>query len=214
MRGVILAVPNKGRLRGPTMDLLERAKIRPLDEERAYLTNTTLEGVQLLSVRATDIPVYVYYGIADIGITGRDVVAESGLEVYELAEMGFGGCDLVVAVKSDSKYKDPSELPQGIRVATEFPNLTKQFFNEIGIQVEVITLRGAVEIAPLLGLADCVVDLSSTGRTLERNGLRAIGTILKSTAKLICNKIAYKTRYESIKILQDLLVRNLSTTTG
>ncbi|MCX8182647.1 MAG: ATP phosphoribosyltransferase [Candidatus Methanomethyliaceae archaeon] len=208
MRGVILAVPNKGRLRGPAMEVLERANIRPLDNDRVYLSNTTLEGVQLLSIRAADIPIYIYYGIADLGITGRDVVAESGLEVYELADMGFGECSLVVAVKSDSKYRDPSELPHGTRVATEFPNLTKQFFNELGIQVEVITLRGAVEIAPLLGLADCVVDLSSTGRTLERNGLRAIGTILRSTAKLICNKVAYKTRYEQIKMLEDLLVRS------
>ncbi|MEM3365687.1 MAG: ATP phosphoribosyltransferase [Candidatus Methanomethyliaceae archaeon] len=208
MRGLILAVPNKGRLRGPTMELLERANVRPLDEDRVYLSNTTLEGVQLLSIRATDIPIYVYYGIADLGITGKDVVAESGLEVYELADMGFGDCNLVVAVKSDSKYRDPSELPQGTKVATEFPNLTKQFFNDLGIQVEIITLRGAVEIAPILGLADCVVDLSSTGRTLERNGLRAIGTILRSTAKLICNKVAYKTRHEQIKMLENLLVRN------
>jgi len=207
MKGVILAVPNKGRLRGPAMEALERANIRPLDEDRVYLTNTTLEGVQLLSVRAADIPIYVYYGIADVGITGRDVVAESGLEVYELADMGFGECSLVVAVKSDSKYKDPAELPQGTKVATEFPNLTRQFFNELGIQVEVIALRGAVEIAPILGLADCIVDLASTGRTLERNGLRAIGTILRSTAKLICNKVAYKTKYERIKILESLLVR-------
>lgn len=208
MRGLILAVPNKGRLRGPTMELLERANIGPLDDDRIYLSNTTLEGVQLLSIRAADIPIYVYYGIADLGITGKDVVAESGLEVYELADMGFGDCNLVVAVKSDSKYRDPSELPQGTKVATEFPNLTKQFFNDLGIQVEIITLRGAVEIAPILGLADCVVDLSSTGRTLERNGLRAIGTILRSTAKLICNKVAYKTRHEQIKMLENLLVRN------
>ncbi|MEM2881420.1 MAG: ATP phosphoribosyltransferase [Candidatus Methanomethylicaceae archaeon] len=208
MRGLILAVPNKGRLRGPTMELLERANIRPLDDDRIYLSNTTLEGVQLLSIRAADIPIYVYYGIADLGITGKDVVAESGLEVYELADMGFGDCNLVVAVKSDSKYRDPSVLPQGTKVATEFPNLTKQFFNDLGIQVEIITLRGAVEIAPILGLADCVVDLSSTGRTLERNGLRAIGTILRSTAKLICNKVAYKTRHEQIKMLENLLVRN------
>ncbi len=209
MKGLILGMPNKGRLRGPVLEVLEKANIRALDEDRAYLTNTTLEGLQLLSIRAADIPIYVYYGIADMGITGRDVVAESGLEVYELADMKFGECNLVVAVKSESGYKDPSELPQGVRVATEFPNLTKQFFNEMGIQVEVIKLRGAVEIAPLLGLSDCVVDLSSTGRTLERNGLRPIKVILKSTAKLICNKVAYKTKYERIKRVADLLVRSL-----
>ncbi|MGQ9758959.1 MAG: ATP phosphoribosyltransferase [Candidatus Methanomethylicaceae archaeon] len=207
MKGLILAIPSKGRLRGPVLEVLEKANIKPLDEDRVYLTNTTLDGLQLLSIRAADIPVYVYYGIADLGITGRDVVEESGLEVYELADMKFGECNLVVAVKSESRYRSPSELPQGIRVATEFPNLTKQYFNEFGIQVEVINLRGAVEIAPILGLSDYVVDLSSTGKTLERNGLRAIGVILRSTARLICNKVAYKTKYESIKKVADLLVR-------
>lgn len=208
MKGLILAIPSKGRLREPVLEVLEGAGIKYLDEDRVYLTNTTLEGLQLLSVRAADIPVYVYYGIADLGITGKDVVEESGLEVYELSDMKFGECNLVVAVRSESKYRSPSELPQGTRVATEFPNLTKRFFNELGIQVEVINLRGAVEIAPLLGLSDCVVDLSSTGKTLEKNGLRAIGIILRSTARLICNKVAYKTKHEIIKKVADLLVKN------
>jgi ATP phosphoribosyltransferase len=199
MRGLIIAVPNKGRLREPALRLLDCAGIKRIDDDRVYLANTTMDGVQVLSVRAMDIPVYVYNGIADLGITGRDVIAETGLEVYELADLGFGACDLVVAVKKESAYAQPAELPQGSKVATEFPNLTRQYFNENGVQVEIITLRGAVEIAPILGLVEGIVDLSSTGTTLEKNGLKPIGKVLSSTARLICNKVSYKTKYDMIE---------------
>jgi ATP phosphoribosyltransferase len=208
MRGVIIALPNKGRLRDPALGLLNRAGIKRTDDDRVYLANTTMEGIQVLSVRATDIPVYVYNGIANLGITGRDVIAETGLEVYELADLGFGACDLVVAVKKDSAYSKPTDLPQGSRVATEFPKLTRQYFNDRGVQVEIITLRGAVEIAPILGLVEGIVDLSSTGATLEKNGLKPIGKVLSSTARLICNKVSYKTNYEMIgRIVESMRVR-------
>jgi len=194
MKGIIIAVPNKGRLMEPSLQLLDRAGYRMIDGDRIYLSNTTVEGIQVLSVRATDIPTYVYYGIADLGITGRDIVAEAGMEVYELADLGFGKCDLVVAVRKESSCSLPVHLASESRIATEFPNLTKQYFTENGVQVEVITLRGAVEIAPLLGLADAIADLTVTGNTLERNGLRPIGKILGSTARLICNKVSYRTK--------------------
>jgi len=199
MRGLIIAVPNKGRLREPALRLLDSAGIRRIDDDRVYLANTTMDGVQVLSVRAMDIPVYVYNGIADLGITGRDVIAETGLEVYELADLGFGACDLVVAVKEGSPHGQPKDLPQGSKVATEFPNLARRYFNENGVQVEIITLRGAVEIAPVLGLVDGIVDLSSTGATLERNGLKPIGKVLSSTARLICNKVSYRTKYDMVE---------------
>jgi ATP phosphoribosyltransferase len=199
MRGLIIAVSNKGRLRDPALGLLDRTGIKRIDDDRVYLANTTMEGIQVLSVRATDIPVYIYNGIADLGITGRDVIAETGLEVYELADLGFGACDLVVAVKKDSSYIKPTDLPQGSKIATEFPNLTRQYFNDKGVQVEIITLRGAVEIAPILGLVEGIVDLSSTGNTLEKNGLKPIGKVLSSTARLICNKVSYKTKYDVIE---------------
>jgi ATP phosphoribosyltransferase len=199
MRGLIIAIPNKGRLREPALRILDSAGIKRIGDDRIYLANTTMDGVRALSVRAMDIPVYVYNGIADLGITGRDVIAETGLEVYELADLGFGACDLVVAVKKESAYGQPTDLPQGSKVATEFPNLTRQYFNQNGVQVEIITLRGAVEIAPMLGLVDGIVDLSSTGATLEKNGLKPIGKVLSSTARLICNKVSYKTKYEMIE---------------
>lgn len=198
MRGIIVAIPNKGRLMEPSVELLGSAGIKRLDGDRVYLSNTTVKGMQVLSVRANDIPTYVYHGIADLGVTGRDIIAEGDLDVYELADLGFGGCDLVVAVKKDSPWKRPEDMPNNCRVATEFPNLTRGYFNEMATQVEVIPLRGAVEIAPVLGLADAITDLTVTGSTLERNGLRPIGKVLASTARLICNKISYKTRYGEI----------------
>ncbi|MEM4706863.1 MAG: ATP phosphoribosyltransferase, partial [Candidatus Methanomethylicaceae archaeon] len=202
-----LAIPNKGRLRKPIMEILESINIKPLDDDRVYLSNTTMEGVQLLSIRAVDIPTYVYYGIADMGITGKDIIEESGFEFYELIDMKFGLCNLVLAVKEDSPYNNPLQLPQGIKVATEFPNITKKFFNNLGIKVEIIVLRGAVEIAPLLGLSDCIVDLSTTGETLKKNGLKSIAIIMKSSARLICNKVSYKTKYNEVKKIEELLVK-------
>lgn len=209
MRGLIVAVPNKGRLAEPAARLLERAGVRRIDDERAYLSNTTLPGVQILTVRATDIPVYVYYGIADLGITGKDIVAEKGMDVYELADLGFGGCELISAVRKESPFTNPSDLPSGSKVATEFPNLTRQYFNENSVDVEIITLRGAVEIAPILGLADAISDLMVTGNTLERNGLKPIGRILASTARLICNKVSYKTRYDQVMELAGRMERSV-----
>jgi ATP phosphoribosyltransferase len=205
VRGIIVAIPHKGRLMQPAVELLGSAGIQRIDGERVYLSNTTAKGVQVLSVRANDIPTYVYHGIADLGVTGRDIIAEGGFDVYELADLGFGGCSLVVAVKKESIWNEPEDIPNNCRVATEFPNLTRSYFNEKAVQVEVIPLRGAVEIAPILGLADAITDLTVSGSTLERNGLRPIGKVLASTARLICNKISYKTRYGEIgKILESL----------
>ncbi|MEJ5292668.1 MAG: ATP phosphoribosyltransferase [Candidatus Methanosuratincola sp.] len=202
---IIFALPNKGRMRDPALTLLESAGIKGIGEERAYLSKTTDPGIDLLSVRAADIPVYVYYGIADLGITGRDIVAETGLEVYELVDLGFGCCDLVIAVGRESGISNPSEIPHGSKVATEFPNITKAYFDELGIQVETITLKGAVEIAPRLGLATAIVDISSTGATLEKNRLVAVGKVMSSSARLICNKIAYKTKYDKVETITNKL---------
>jgi ATP phosphoribosyltransferase len=189
----------------PSIKLLSLAGVRRIDGDRVYLSNTTIQGIQVLSVRANDIPTYVYHGIADLGVTGRDIIAEGGFDVYELADLGFGGCELVVAVKKESPWKSPEDIPNNCRVATEFPNLTRSYFNERAVQVEVIPLRGAVEIAPILGLADAITDLTVSGSTLDRNGLRPIGKILASTAKLICNKISYKTKYGEIDGLLERL---------
>ncbi len=198
---IIIAVPNKGRLKEPIMKMLEAAGIKRLSDERVYLSDTSEDCVQVLSIRAADIPVYVYHGIADIGITGRDIIVETSLDLYELADLGFGSCSMVVAVEKGKPYSAAADLAPGSKVATEFPNITKRFFNDIGVQVEIIALRGAMEIAPRLGLAEAIVDLTSTGTTLEKNGLKQVGKILSSSARLICNKVSYKTKYEAVERL-------------
>jgi len=198
---IIIAVPNKGRLKEPIMKMLEAAGIKRLSDERVYLSDTSEDCVQVLSIRAADIPVYVYHGIADIGITGRDIIVETSLDLYELADLGFGSCSMVVAVEKGKPYSAAADLAPGSKVATEFPNITKRFFNDIGVQVEIIALRGAMEIAPRLGLAEAIVDLTSTGTTLEKNGLKQVDKILSSSARLICNKVSYKTKYEAVERL-------------
>lgn len=198
---IIIAIPNKGRLKEPVVKLLEGAGIKRVSDERVYLSDTSDACIKVLSVRASDIPVYVYNGIADIGITGRDIIAETNLDLYELADLGFGSCTMVVAVKKEKPYSTASDIRPGSKVATEFPNMTKRFFNDLGIQVEVIALRGAMEIAPRLGLAEAIVDLKSTGTTLEKNGLKQIGEVMKSSARLICNKVSYKTKYGAVEDL-------------
>jgi ATP phosphoribosyltransferase len=140
-----------------------------------------------------------------MGITGRDIIAETGLEIYELSDLGFGACNLVVAVEGQKRYSAASDIMPGSKVATEFPKITKQYFDDLGVQVEIIALKGAMEIAPRLGLAEAIVDLTSTGTTLEKNGLKQIGTILHSSARLICNKVSYKTKYDAVERVARML---------
>jgi ATP phosphoribosyltransferase len=142
-------------------------------------------------VRAQDIPEFVADGAAEFGITGRDLVEESGrAEVTELLDLGFGKCRLIVALREESPIATPSELPAGTRVATSFPGLAERYFTSLGIDIRIVPVSGAAEIAPHLGVADVIVDLASTGSTLQVNGLKEIGTILTSSALLIGNRAA------------------------
>ncbi len=146
-------------------------------------------------------PVYVEHGAADIGITGKDVILEHGKRFYELADLGVGWCKLVVAVPEAKGVKHLEEIPEYSRVATSYPNITREFFQQKGIQVEIIHLYGSVELAPLVDLADLIVDITSTGTTLRKNRLLPIATITDSTSRLIVNSVSYKTRYEQINKL-------------
>jgi len=140
---------------------------------------------QALFVRARDIPEFVADGAADLGVTGADLVAESGRTVHELLDLEFGRCRLVVAVREESSLRTPEEVPPGTRVATSFPRLTRVHFEGLGAPVEPAPLSGAAEIAPHLGVAEVITDLTSTGSTLRVNGLREIGVILESSARLV-----------------------------
>ncbi len=180
-----IALPNKGRLSERARDLLERAGLEfELRAERAL--QASLGGdFQALFVRAEDIPEFVADGAADIGITGRDLVSESGREIAELLDLGFGRCRLAVAVKDESGVREIGDVAPGTRVATSFPRLTERFFRDAGREVTVVPVSGAAEIVPHLGVADIIVDLVSTGSTLRVNGLREIATVLESSALLI-----------------------------
>jgi ATP phosphoribosyltransferase len=138
-------------------------------------------------VRTQDIPEYVADGAAELGVTGADCVAESGRDVTEVLDLGFGRCRLVVAAREESDARAPSDLPAGTRVATSFPRCATRYFQSLGIPITIAPVSGATEIAPHLGVADVIVDLTSTGSTLRVNSLREIGTVLESTARLVAN---------------------------
>jgi ATP phosphoribosyltransferase len=199
-----IAIPNKGRLKKPAIEALARAGIEVLEEDRAYVSRTSDPRFEAIFARANDIPVYVHYGAVDLGVTGHDLILEREANVLELLDLEFGKCTLVVAVPEDSTIKSVSEVPALARVATGFPSITRKFFEKTGKQVEVLEVSGTAELAPKLGLAQVIVDITSTGETLRKNKLRIIGTILESTSRLACNKIAYRT-FE--KQITELLAR-------
>ena len=188
-----IAIPNKGRLKQPAIRVLERSGTEILEEERTYVSKTSDPRFEAIFARAYDIPVYVQYGAVDLGITGHDLILEREADVLELLDLEFGKCTLVVAVPETSTINAVSEIPALTRVATEFPNLTRKYFEGLGKQVEVLEVSGTSELAPKLGLAQIIADISSSGETLRKNNLRVIATILSSTTRLACNKIAYRT---------------------
>jgi len=182
-----IAVPNKGRLRTPALKLLEESGIDPIYDpgSRSLVTPTNLDDVYIVYARAEDIPGVVAAGAADLGITGHDLVMESGEDVEELLDLGFGRARLVVAVPEGSGIKSMNDIPSGIRVATKFTRLTEEFFRGLGIDVEIVKISGAAEVMPILGAADAIVDVMSTGTTLALHGLRPIHTVLESSARLV-----------------------------
>jgi ATP phosphoribosyltransferase len=184
-----LAVPNKGRLVEPTLHLLHDAGLIFEEHDRSLVARVQNHPLDILFVRTGDVIEFVNDGVADAGITGGDILAESGTGLPVLSRLGFGRCRLVAAALADSPFQAVEDLA-GVRIATSHPNVARRFFADKGIPVEVISLSGAVEVAPRLGLADAIVDLVSTGSTLSMNGLRAIGDILESEAILITSEAA------------------------
>ncbi len=191
MDPVKIAIPNKGRLSEETLSLLK-------------LFATARDGtIQVLFLRAQDIPEFVADGVVHLGVTGLDIVAEAGRKVETLLDLGYGSCRLCVAVPEDAKVKTAKDYPRKVTVATSFPNLTKKYFEERKIKARIIPVSGATEITPHIGIADMITDLTSTGSTLVMNGLREVDTILKSTAHVIGAPGVRKGPYG--KLVQDLL---------
>jgi len=182
-----LAVPNKGRLAGPAVTLLREAGYRFESDDRRLFAPCENFPLDLLFVRAEDISEYTGDGVVDLGITGSNLVAERSSPVDECMLLDFGHCALQVAVPDDRPFHHVDDL-QGRPVATSHPRTTARFFEERKVAVELIEISGAVEITPLLGVADAIVDLVSTGSTLAVNGLRPIDTIAESQAELISHR--------------------------
>ena len=180
-----IALPNKGRLSQEARELFTDAGLEIRAAGPRALTASLGGEFEALFVRAQDIPEFVADGAADAGVTGLDLVRESGRELDELADLQYGRCRLAVAAKDDSGVGSLGDVTTGMRVATVFPRITKRFFDDRRVAVEVVPISGAAEIAPHIGIADVIVDLVSTGSTLRVNGLREIATVFESTSRLI-----------------------------
>lgn len=200
-----IALPNKGRLSEDARDLFTDAGLEVRGRGERALTASLGGEFEAIFVRAADIPEFVADGAAQAGITGVDLVQESGREVEELLDLEFGACRLVVATREESGIRALSDLRNRPRVATVFPRITATFFAAQGIPVEIVPVSGAAEIAPHLGIADIVVDLTSTGSTLKVNGLREVATVLQSSARLITVVPADDERRASLDELVDAL---------
>jgi len=189
---------SKGRIFKDTLPLLKHAGIEPIDDpetSRKLILDTNIDHIKLVIVRATDVPTYVEYGAADIGVSGKDVLLEHGGEgIYEPLDLNIACCKLMVAGKADA-LKSASRL----RIATKFVKSTRQYYANKGEQVEIIKLYGSMELAPIVGLADVIVDLVDTGNTLRANGLEPLEHIADISSRLVINKASLKTKSKTIK---------------
>jgi ATP phosphoribosyltransferase len=195
------AVP-RGALFGDTLDLLDHlgidtAEVRDNDRKLLFADPG---GATLITMRPSDVPTYVEAGAADLGITGKDVLLEQQERVvYELADLGYGFCRMIVATKAGDHFADELERRLGaLRIATKYPRLAARYFEESGRQAEVIEVKGSVELAPVAGLADAIVDLTASGRTLRENDLEIREVIADCTARLVANRVAHKLRQSEI----------------
>ena len=197
MKDQITIALSKGRIYKDTLPLLKHAGIEPVDDpekSRKLILDTNFEHIKLVIVRASDVPTYVEYGAADVGVSGKDVLLEhGGANVYEPLDLNIAKCKLMVAGKPGSL-----ETGRRLRIATKFVNSAKRYYADKGEQVEIIKLYGSMELAPLVGLADGIVDLVDTGNTLRANGLEPLEHIADISSRLIVNKASLKTKSETI----------------
>jgi ATP phosphoribosyltransferase len=195
-----LAVP-RGALFTEALDVLDAAGVdtsEPRGDSRSLIFET--EQLVLVTMRPSDVPTYVEAGAADVGITGKDVLLEqSDRPVYELLDLGFGRCRMVLAGRKGSDRLDESRRSLGMmRIATKYPRIAERYFEGTGRQIELIEVKGSVELAPLVGLGDGIVDLVATGRTLEENELEVREEIVECTARFVANRVAHKLRAAEI----------------
>ncbi len=213
-----VALP-KGRLFQDVVEKCRKTDLLAGDENLSRLSRKLVQvfpqtGHLFLLAKPVDVPAYVEHGAADIGFTGKDIIAEKERKLYEVLDLGLGACQLVVAVPEDFPASNPAEMPDNIRVATSYPGLTARYFQELGIKAEIIELGGSVELAPQVDLSDIIVDITSTGTTLKENGLKPVAQILSSTVRLVVNRISYKTKSDSITSIVNQMTGLESEKTG
>jgi ATP phosphoribosyltransferase len=203
--GLTIAVP-RGALMGGTLDLLDTLGV-DTSEVRANDRKLLFENVGIVTMRPSDVPTYVETGAADIGIVGKDVLMEqAGRDIYELLDLEFGGCTMVVASEAGDDPGAEALRRLGVmRVATKYPRIASRYFEQTGRQVEIVEVKGSVELAPLTGMVDTIVDLTATGTTLRENGLVVREEIVHSTARLIANPVSHKLRAREIDAVLEAL---------
>jgi ATP phosphoribosyltransferase len=197
---ITFALP-KGRIMQDSMELFAKIGITCPEMEkgsRKLVFENRESKFRFMAVRATDVPTYVEYGCADLGVVGKDTLLEQGKDLYEPIDLKFGYCRMVVAEPKALRQEDDPANWSNIRVATKYPNVTERFFAAKGIQVELIKLYGSIELAPLVGLSERIVDLVSTGATLRENGMVEVETIAEITSRLIVNRASLKTKHQRI----------------
>ena len=193
-----LALP-KGRLLDAALARLRALGVNGIDpDSRRLIFTDVARDLRVLLLKPADVPAYVLYGAADLGIVGKDILLEQEPDVYEPLDLGFGACRLVVAEPRELWERDDPSKWSWVRVATKYPRLAEQYFTDRGIQVEIVRLDGSIELAPLVGLADRIVDLVQSGETLRANGLVEVAEIVRSTARLIVNRASMKTEHARI----------------
>ena len=199
---------SKGRILEQTLPLLKKAGLEIANEElnsRKLILDTNLDDVKVIVIRATDVPVFVQHGAADMGIAGKDVLLEHGANgLFELLDLGIAKCKLMVAASNKEKL-DQSTL----KIATKYVNSAKRYFETKGQQIEIIKLYGAMELAPVVGLAHCIVDLVDTGNTLKANGLVPLEHIKDISSRLVVNAASFKTKNAQIKTWVEGIESNL-----
>jgi ATP phosphoribosyltransferase len=201
---LVIAVP-KGALFDDAAARLRAAGIDVPEDAGRRLAVRVDDKVELVFLRPSDVPAYVEFGAADCGIVGKDVLWETDRHVSELADLGFGACRLVVAARRIDRYHEGAALPTFLRVATKYVRSTEVFFSERDLPVEIIPLHGSVELAPLVGLADLIVDLTQTGNTLRDHDLVIVDEIKRSTARFVVNPIRFRAKYAELRGLLERL---------
>lgn len=202
--GELVVALAKGKLLAPALRWLQAAGYVFADDElrsRKLMLTAAAGGMRAILVKADDVPIYVEYGIADLGIVGKDTLLESAAEVFEPLDLGFGRCKIAVAGWPPTEKN--LHLRSVVRVGTKYPKIARAYFDRIGVQAEIIALQGSVELSVLTGLADVIVDIVETGATLRENGLVVYQEILTSSARLIVNKASHKLKLAALdRLLQ------------